>query len=349
MLRQNLLISSYFLLSLALIAGCSSTVSPPTATRVFTLSAGSVDFGNTRMGICADSTLGATRDTILALHNTGNDTLRIDSVTSPSAAFSVLYSSSKVAPGDTGSIHIRFCPTFLGAASSSVTMTDNATSGGTTIIAVMGTGIRYMPYAGSYFTYDQQGLDSAMKPIGNPTPTTINIIVSGLTYQGKTNVELTSDSTYFKIEDNGDVSIWSVGYPTYPATVRVDSGWLTLPFQTQGQNLLLLTGDHTFLDSAGESITMQVRDSASYLGTSTLTIGTRQFQVMEVRLTQLAVYSSSKGAIGRMGIFDGFFAPEIGFIVQQGKFGGSEVIVGKKIVQKQGSGEFRKLKNFSLK
>src|ERR1035437_1777289 len=217
MKSPKILIAFAVLSAFTVLAGCSSTVSPPTVTRAFTLSASSVDFGDARMGLCADPTLGAPRDTVLAIHNTGNDTLRIDSVTSQSAAFSVLYASSKVAPGDTGSIHLRFCPATVGNATSTVTMTDNSTSGSPTLVAVRGNGVRYFPGVGSYFTYDVQQVDSALKPVGNVSTTTVNIIGTGLSYQGKTGVVLTSDSTYYKIEDNGDVSIWTVGFPTYPA------------------------------------------------------------------------------------------------------------------------------------
>ncbi|MDP4200628.1 MAG: DUF1573 domain-containing protein [Bacteroidota bacterium] len=349
-MRPRTSIAFSCLLMIVVIAGCSSSaVSPPAVTRTFTLSAGSIDFGSSREGLCTDTLHGIPKETILTIQNTGSDTLRIDSVTSQSASFSVLFSSSKVAPGDTGSIRIRFCPTTLGSASSSVTMTDNSTNGNTTIIGMMGNGVRYYPMVGSYFTYDFQQVDTGMHPIGSPQTTTVNIIASGITYQGKTNVELTSDSTYFKIEDNGDLSIWSLGFPTYPATVLVDSGWLTLPVQTQGQNLQLLTDDRNFTDSAGESIAMHVRDSASYIGMSSLAVGSRQYSAIEVRLTELASYASGKGELGIFRAFDGYFSPEIGFVIQQARFGGSEVIAGKRVIQKKGSGDFRKLRAFTLR
>src|ERR1035441_9173974 len=265
--------------------GCSSSTPPAGITLTRTISIPmSIDLGNARLEVCGDTLLGTPRDTTLPMVNTGNDTLRIRSVSSQSQLFSVISDDSVIPPAGTGPLHLRFCPSQNGMSSATIVVASNATQDSSLTLTVNGNGVPYTPGVGSTFIYNAVKIDTTGKPIPPTYLDTQSIVVTGLTYQGKTNVSETADSTYFEVETNGDVSIYTAGFPTYPSTNLVGNGWLTLPFGSQARNQLLISNDQSFNDSLGQLITMNVRDSASYVGTTMVTIGGNQYHSSHVHI-----------------------------------------------------------------
>jgi hypothetical protein len=310
--------------------------------------ASTIDFGNVRVGVCADPLLGSPSDTLLQISNVGNDTLRIQFVTPQASNVIVLSVDSAIAPNGTGALKLRFCSPGLGATNTQVTIATNATQYSVQTITVSGMGVRYYPLAGSQYSYDAVQLDSNGHPIGNPYVITQTILASGLSYQGKSNVVETSDSTYFRIEDNGDVSVYSVGFQTYPPLNMVGSGWITIPFETHGAKMQVLAEDKDFTDSAGKPITLKVRDSVGWIETSTVTAAGRSFTTSRGFFEQVAVYSDGTNAIGLITASELFFSPEIGFVVQQNNLHKQVVFInGSPSVT--GGGEGRRLRSYNLK
>ncbi len=320
-------------------------------TRSITIPA-SINFGNTRLGLCGDSLLGAPRDTIVSFQNTGNDTLRVHSVTPQSSLFSVVSYDSLIAPSGSGSLYVRFCPMQTGIASATLIVTSNATVDSSLTITLSGNGIPYAPGVGSVYTYAAQQLDTAGKPIGNPYQVTTNIIATGITYQGKSNVMETSDSNYFEVESDGDVSFYAPGFQTYPAGTVAGSGWLTLPFGSQNiQNmkLPLIWDDTTYIDSAGMSISLSVRDTASYMGMTTIPVGSNPFTTSHVHLIEDALYTLPKQKVYIAAVLDFFFSQDLGYLA-------TRVVVINKLVTTNTTrkltninGERRVLTSFNLR
>jgi hypothetical protein len=317
-------------------------------TRIITIPA-SINFGNTRLGLCGDSLLGAPRDTIVSFQNSGNDTLRVHSLMPQSPLFSVVSYDSVVAPAGSGSIHVRFCPMQTGIASAALIVSSNATVDSSLTITLSGNGLPYAPGVGSVYTYMAQQLDTAGKPIGNPYQVMTNIIATGITYQGKSNVSETSDSNYFEVESDGDVNFYAPGFQTYPAGTVAGSGWLTLPFASQNPNLPLLSDDTTYLDSAGTSISVSVRDTASYKGMTTITVGSNPFPTSHVHLIEDAVYTLPKEKIYIVAVLDFFFSQDLGYLA-------TRVVVINKLVTMNTTrkltnlnGERRVLTSFNLR
>jgi len=213
---------------------------------------------------------------------------------------------------------------------------------------VSGMGVRYYPLAGSLYSYDAVQLDSNGHPIGNPYVVTQTIIASGLTYQGKSNVEETSDSTYFHIEDNGDVSVYVPGFPTYPATNMVGAGWVTVPFESHTGKMEVRSVDQDFIDSSGKQITLKVRDSVGWIANTTVDAGGKSFAASRGFFSQIAIYTDGTNAIGLGSGSELFFSSELGFVVQQNNLH-KQVIYANGSTSKKGSGEGRRLRSYNLR
>lgn len=84
--------------------------------------------------------VGQYRDTTVTISNTGNDTLKIASISSSNAAFSVRPTNKNVPPGQSFVDTIRFTPNLAGTAIGKLLITSNAASSPDTV-SVSGTGV----------------------------------------------------------------------------------------------------------------------------------------------------------------------------------------------------------------
>jgi len=182
-----------------------------------------------------------------------------------------------------------------------------------------GNGVPYSPGVSSQYTYTAFNLDTAGRTVGTAFTVTDSIIAVGLTYQGQSNVTEVSDSTYFIPESNGDVNIYAKGFSTYPDTLLFGSGWQTLPFGSQGKNIQLYSDNQTYTnDSLNESITLSIRDSASFVETTNTTIEGFTVQESHVHVVESALYTvTGKGSTLVTVTVEIFFSPNLGTIINQ--------------------------------
>jgi hypothetical protein len=246
-------------------------------------------------------------------------------------------------------VSLRFCPSKVGAASSTITIASNATSSNTMSIMATGRGVPYSPGVGSNYTYQAIRLDSAGKPTGAGFLRSTNVIATGLSYNGKSGVTQVNDGndSYFKIEDDGDVSSYSKGHQTVDSVTFFGATWWKLPFSTRGQNVSLFNDSTTFTSGSGQ-VGLRVTASASYKGDTILKRGGRSVTVEMVDVSDIATYSATQGRLILVSYMGLFFDPSIGFIARQGVVTDSYTIVGA-TVKLQGGGEYRDLKSFYLK
>jgi hypothetical protein len=179
--------------------------------------------------------------------------------------------------------------------------------------------VPYSPGVGSQYTYTAVALTDSGTATGQPFVITDSVIATGLNYEGQANASENSDSTYYIIQNSGDASIYVLGFPIYPSTSIVGSGWQTLPFASHTQNVQLLSDDQDYIDSTGESITLNVRDTASYIGTTNATIDNIPIQESHVHLVESALYTGSKGTILARIVLEIYFSPDLGTIVSQSR------------------------------
>jgi hypothetical protein len=326
-------------------ASCSSSTAPP-VTRMATLSTSSLDFGDTRTGVCADSTLDMPSMMTFTIKNTGNDTLRIDSIISSSSSVSVVSSPKTVAPADNGTVKVEYCPTDTVATNATLTIKSNSTESASTLVTTKGTGIHYYPYAGSSFTYTAVQLDTAQRPIGNWYTTTGVIDSSSISYAGKTNVAYTSDSVYIHVENNGDVSVYNAGFPVYPYPKRAGAGWFRLPAATHAPTFAAF--DTTF-DSAGVTVTLHVRDTCGWLKDTVVNVAGHSFTCAIVALQRVAVFQSGIFAGISIAQFGAWYSPTLGFTVGQKRWGGDIRLINGKPVSGHSEGEIKVLTAYKLK
>jgi hypothetical protein len=338
--------SVFFVALLGLVfVSCSSSTSPTVMTRTATIDS-AINFGYVRMGLCADTLHGVAAEKTFLVRNSGNDTLRIDSITSFSTNFSIVKFENPIPPNGSGLVRVQFCPQDTTTESTTIRLKTNATSG-TTTVAATGTGIAYYPYEGSNFTYLSVQLDSVQRPIGSPYQTTTVIKRSGIAFAGKENTALTSDSTRFHIENNGDVSIYNSGFPVYPSPKKAGAGWFVLP--AGSHNTLLSSYDTTF-DSASISIALHVRDSSVWIKDTSISVAGKTIAGSIVALFRLAHYSTSNGAdVVLLSGFGAIFAPEIGFTVGQFQSSKSVTLFQGVSVRNEAGGEQRILTAYELK
>jgi hypothetical protein len=84
--------------------------------------------------------IGQFTDTTVTISNTGNDTLKITSISSSNAAFSVRPTNKSVPPGQSFSDTIRYTPSVIGAASGRILIASNTVRSSDTV-NVSGTGV----------------------------------------------------------------------------------------------------------------------------------------------------------------------------------------------------------------
>jgi hypothetical protein len=318
-------IASVLMLTGAFIwGGCSTSTTAPATTSSGSLSVPtSIDFGNTRLGVCADPILGVPRDSIVTIQNTGTDTLRIHSAALQSSEFTLVSLDSVIPPSGSGPMKLQFCPSALNSTSSTLLITSNATEDSSLTIALTGNGVPYYPGFGSEYTYSAVALNAEGKPTGAPAFTVVNnITATNLTYQGQSNVleySNTVDSTFYLIDNDGDVSVYTTGFSIWPSSLFVGAGWQTLPYTTHTQNVYTFA-PQTYTDSLGIQVTVSISDTASYVGPATVTIDGIPITESHVHSVESGLYTSDKGTRSFVTTVENYFSPELGILVSQTKY-----------------------------
>lgn len=314
-----------------LFSGCSAstTTTPPVSSGTLALPT-SINLGNGGLGVCADTLLGVPRDSIISIQNTGSDTLHIHSATPQAPAFTVVSLDSVIPPSGSGPMKLQFCPSQTGTASATLIINSNASQDSSLTVTLTGNGVPYVPGLHSVYTYTANNLDTAGKVIGSPYTHVDSVIQSGINYEDSSNVTGTSDSTYFIIEDNGDVSVYVNGFPTNPSTNIIGSGWQTLPFGTHRGSFQLYSDVQNYNDSAtGIPVQLTINDSANYVETLPTTIEGVQVQASHVHLSEQAIYSFSGGQNVIKVEVEMYFSPDISAIVRHSKVKKGVKTVGK--------------------
>ncbi len=290
-------------------------------TRTLSMPA-TIDFGSVRLGLCEDSMLGMPRDTLLVMRNSGNDTLRISSVTAQPPWFTVISWSHTIAPGDSGLARLRFCPMQLGVVAGTITVASNATSDSILTITTSGNGLRYTPGVGSVYTFFAavDSLDPATRKtvfIGAPGFHFDTIRSTNATFAGQGGLIEVSDpgphDGYYKILPNGDVFMYGDGAPA-AKNVFFGSGWWTLPMGSHSTNVSLFTGD-TMVN--GGAIKLHLEIVGSYLGDTTITVGSRQFPGSILQIVQTGTYGPSSKPNYQKGV-QFIFLPALGYVGMKG-------------------------------
>ncbi len=162
-------------------AGSPTTVSLSgfgVGTVSMTMDHGTISFGEVLVG--------SSKDTTVSIGNTGTDTLRIASITSGNAGFSVLTQTATIAPAANKAFTVRFAPLASGPLNTVLIVTSNAPSSPDTIvvdgIGTLPAGISFVP---SRLAFDTVGVGKSKElplSIGNSgsTPLLVTSITSTL-------------------------------------------------------------------------------------------------------------------------------------------------------------------------
>jgi hypothetical protein len=322
-------IASVFILAGAFMwAGCSTstTSTPPSAPSGSLVVPTSINIGNARLGVCANPLLGAPRDTTISIQNTSTDTLRIHSATPQAGQFTVVSLDSVIPPSGYGPMLLQFCPGQLGNASATMVINSNAAQDSSLTVTLAGNGVPYTPGLSSQFTYTAFDIDTAGKTVGSAFTIVDSVIGTGLTYQGQSDVSETSDSEYFIIGTNGDDSIYAPGFMTYPTTVYFGGGWRQLPFTTQLPKVYSYSETYVN-DSDGETITLNIQDTARYVDQATMMVGATPYTVSHVHLVESAVYSDTKGTNTVVVVSEIYFSSALATIINESKIDADVITV----------------------
>jgi hypothetical protein len=323
-MKNHSFIASVLILVGALVwGGCSTSTTAPATISSGSLSVPTtIDFGNTRLGVCTNAILGEPRDSVVTIQNTGTDTLRIHSAALQSSEFTLVSLDSVIPPSGSGPMKLQFCPD-AGSTSATLVINSNATEDSSLTITLTGNGVPYYPGFGSVYNYSAVALNAEGKPTGAPAFTvTDSIIATNLNYQGQSNVleySNTVDSTFYLIDNDGDVSVYTTGFSIWPASLFVGSGWQTLPYTTHTQNVYTFA-PQTYTDSLGLQVTVSISDTASYVGPATATINGIPITESHVHLVETGIYTDSKGSRSFVTTIENYFSPELGILVSQTKY-----------------------------
>jgi hypothetical protein len=163
-----------------------------------------------------------------------------------------------------------------------------------------------VPKVGSTFVLYKYELDSTGAKIsGTEKYDTVKVIASGITYQGKTNVNHFHSSQNYEIflnyESNGDIS----GYIDHYGSPGYRSGWGTLPLVGKGKNTIV-TFDTTYANGSQERVTT----SYTYTGEETVTLLNHDFRTQTLNFEE----SLQNGAHGP--IEKDWVSSELGYLVK---------------------------------
>jgi hypothetical protein len=117
--------------------------------------------------------VGRSRDTTYSISNTGNDTLKIASITSTNIVFSVRLTMKNIPPGQSAADTIRYAPNVIGTAIGKLLITSNApTSPDTVNVSGRGVGVPVLTLA-------QSSLNIGSVKLGQYKDTTVTIKNTG--------------------------------------------------------------------------------------------------------------------------------------------------------------------------
>ncbi|HYM36155.1 MAG TPA: hypothetical protein VET48_12200, partial [Steroidobacteraceae bacterium] len=119
---------------------------------------------------------------------------------------------------------------------------------------------------------------------GSPSKTTMGdsvslVVASGVKYKGQDSViellndsgQTTSDTTFYKFESNGDVSVYIPGFGASGFNFASPTPWIRLPFGSQKTNDTLFVED-TNINVSGTSLSVHLVAVTSYVGTEELDV-----------------------------------------------------------------------------
>ena len=282
---------------------------------------GIVNVADTRIGLCEDGFLGARTVDTIWFTNGGNDSLRLSAVTIQPSTFSINDYSRVVAPGGSGFLRYIFCPTQIGATTGTVTIVSNATPDSVKTLTLTANGLRYMPGVGSVYTFNAaldslDGVTGKTVFVGAPGFHFDTIISASASFSGQTGLIEVSDpgphNTYYKILPNGDIQTFGDGAPVAQGTLY-GSTWWTLPSGSHTKSVNLFTGD-TMVKNG--TIKLHVTETASYMGDTTMTIGTRQHTGSILQIVIAGTYGPGSNPNYVKGM-QFIFLPDIGYLGQK--------------------------------
>ena len=330
------------------LAGCSTSTTTTAMPSGSLIVPTSLNIGNARLGVCANSLLGLPRDSTISIQNTGTDTLRIHSAMPQAGQFTVVSLDSAIPPMGYGPMQLQFCPGQLGNASATMVINSNAAQDSSLTVTLTGNGVPYTPGVSSQYTYTAFNLDTAGKTIGSALTIVDSVIATGITYQGQSDVSESSDSMYFIIGTNGDDSIYTPGFSTYPTSVFFGGGWQDLPFTTGGQKVYSNSEQYTN-DSDGETITLTIQDTARYVAQTTMMVGATPYTVSHVHLVESAIYSDSKGTNTVIIVNELYFSSALATIVSESRVALNIITVKSSGKREPATGGGRKINLTSFK
>lgn len=242
----------------------------------------SIDFGAVAKGDC--------KDTSIRYDNTTGNIITISTLNFSNAAFKWNGASlpTQLQSGQSLDIRVRFCPEVLDTATGTLQFT--GTGGDVVTIALTGYSNEVEPRVGSSYTFQKYDTDASGAKVEGTDRTVLDIITAtDIDFQGRSGVYVVTSGTqsnYFVKESNGDISTYFSNNVPYVASLL--RGWIRLPYGSKQQNITLVSKDTTVIvdfDGIDVPTQMQVRQIASYAGSSTITIDGKSYEVLNVTLT----------------------------------------------------------------
>ncbi|MDB5033770.1 MAG: hypothetical protein JWQ98_1011 [Chlorobi bacterium] len=197
------------------------------------------------------------------------------------------------------------------------TDTPTSTGGNSTTITPAKQGSTFTSY-----TYSKDSLGQMQQ--GSQDTTVSTIAKTGLTIGGKSDVNMAigvkksggTDTTYFRYESNGDVSLYFNATDSSGGAPPMQTAWITLPFASKtSMNLTIV--DTAMSDSTFGAGRFKVTSSAVQTGTENITVGSETLSAEKVQWKFETSATFGLFGIGQSVVSTIWFAPKIGFIARQ--------------------------------
>ncbi|MEO5930708.1 MAG: hypothetical protein ABIR47_12300 [Candidatus Kapaibacterium sp.] len=178
---------------------------------------------------------------------------------------------------------------------------------------------------GSTFTSYEYSKDSLGQVEQGSQDTVVSTIAkTGLTIGGKSDVNMMigvkksgeTDTTYFRYESNGDLSLYFDASDSSSDTPPIQAAWIALPFASKTPMNVTLV-DTATSDSTLGAGRFTVTSSAVQTGTENITVGSETLSAEKVQWkfdisSKFGLFGLAQSVTSTM-----WFAPKIGFIVKQ--------------------------------
>jgi hypothetical protein len=194
-------------------------------------------------------TVGLSKDTVITLTNTGNDTVMVVSILSGNPAFTVRPSALTIPPGGSATDTIRFTPAAAGKDSGYVVITSNASSSPDTL-KVLGFGATYG------LTYSLSSVDFGKVLVYSSKDTLLTISNTGNQPVSITNVQYTS-STFLLLGGTGFIAAGATVNDTIrfaPTAAGQVSAKIIITHTAGAPDTIDVTANAVLTGIAGESL-----------------------------------------------------------------------------------------------